>query len=268
MITANGNEIRIEHFPDGTQRLKYDVSGTEHKLVWLYENEEELSTLIYVTKHIRNSSQPEDKQITLLLPYLPNARMDRTKKEDEVFTLKYFCDIINWLQFDSVKILDVHSNVGAALLNRAQVMSPAPYIAEAIRQVETDEAELILFFPDEGASKRYADMFPAYRYIYGNKKREWGTGKILGTEIMNPYGIDLVGKRILMVDDICSRGTTFVKSAEALKPHDVKDIYLYVTHCENTILEGEVLTSGSIERVFTTNSIFTKEHEKITAMEV
>ena len=111
-------------------------------------------------------------------------------------------------------------------------------------------------------------MFPGYKYIYGNKKREWGTGKILGTEIMNPYNIDLTGKRILMVDDICSRGTTFVKSAEALRPYDVKEVFLYVTHCENTILEGEVLTSGLIERVFTTNSIFTKEHEKITTMEV
>ena len=268
MITVNGNELMIEHFPDGTQRLKCDVDGTRHKIVWLYEREEELSTLIYVTKHIRNSSQSTEKEVVLVLPYLPNARMDRTKKEDEVFTLKYFCDIINWLHFDSVKVLDVHSNVGAALLDRVQVMSPASYISEAIRQVEKKDAELVLFFPDEGASKRYADMFPGYKYIYGNKKREWGTGKILGTEIMNPYNIDLTGKRILLVDDICSRGTTFVKSAEALRTYDVKEVFLYVTHCENTILEGEVLTSGLIERVFTTNSIFTKEHEKITTMEV
>jgi ribose-phosphate pyrophosphokinase len=43
-------------------------------------------------------------------------------------------------------------------------------------------------------------------------------------------------------------------------------VYLYVTHCENSILQGEVLTSGLIERVFTTNSILTAEHENITVL--
>ena len=41
------------------------------------------------------------------------------------------------------------------------------------------------------------------------------------------------------------------------------DIYLYITHCENTILNGDILDSGLIEKVYTTESIFTKEHEKI-----
>ena len=47
-----------------------------------------------------------------------------------------------------------------------------------------------------------------------------------------------------------------------------KEIYLYVTHCENTILEGDLLSSGLVKRVYTTNSIFTKEHEKIEVFEL
>ena len=71
------------------------------------------------------------------------------------------------------------------------------------------------------------------------------------------------GKKILIVDDICSRGGTFYHSAKKMKELGAEEVYLYVTHCENTILEGDLLTSGLIEKVFTTNSIFTKEHEKI-----
>ena len=55
---------------------------------------------------------------------------------------------------------------------------------------------------------------------------------------------------------------------ETLKELGAKEIYLYVTHCENTILEGELLTSGLIEKVYTTNSIFTKEHEKIEVFKI
>ena len=76
------------------------------------------------------------------------------------------------------------------------------------------------------------------------------------------------GSTVLIVDDICSRGGTFYHSAKALKALGAGEIYLYISHCENSILEGEILTSGLIDRVFTTNSILTKEHEKITVMEV
>ena len=69
------------------------------------------------------------------------------------------------------------------------------------------------------------------------------------------------------MDDICSRGGTFLYSAKALKALGAGDIYLYISHCENTILEGEVLTGEYITGVFTTNSIFTKEHERIEVLE-
>ena len=70
-------------------------------------------------------------------------------------------------------------------------------------------------------------------------------------------------QRILIVDDICSRGGTFYHSAKKLKELGAKEIYLYISHCENTILEGEVLSSGLIEKVFTTDSLLTGEDERI-----
>jgi ribose-phosphate pyrophosphokinase len=99
-------------------------------------------------------------------------------------------------------------------------------------------------------------------YAFGIKKRDWTTGKIEGLDVAG--SVDKIkDSNILIIDDICSRGGTFYHSAKKLKELGAKKIYLYITHCENTILEGELLTSGLIERVYTTNSIFTKEHEKI-----
>ena len=48
---------------------------------------------------------------------------------------------------------------------------------------------------------------------------------------------------------------------------DKMKIYLYISHCENTILKGEVLTSGLIEKVFTTDSLLTETNEKIEVIE-
>ena len=81
MIILDGTEVKVEHFPDGTQRIvlenlpKMEWRNT-HEITWKFEMEEELSTLIYVTRHLRN--MPCIQEIYLNLLYLPNARMDRS----------------------------------------------------------------------------------------------------------------------------------------------------------------------------------------------
>lgn len=274
MIIVNKHIVSIEHFPDGTQRLNVEqVNPNYNKIVWKYEKEEELSTLIFVTKHLRENTRG---QVVLMMPYLPNARMDRVKNFEEVFTLKYFTDVINWLNFDEVQILDVHSNVGIALLNRAYSNSAKVSIEKAINKIcyeRGDGERLILYFPDEGAAKRYSDMFPNLKYCYGEKKRDWSTGKILGLEVKT-NGINIADKPILMIDDIIAYGGSLHYSAKALKDLGVSSIYAYATHTENSILDREKgtlikdLEDNTVEKLYTTDSLFTGNHEKIEVMEV
>lgn len=283
MIKINGDEVKIEHFPDGTQRLNikniYESDYADNNIKWFYEKEEELSTLIYITRHIKNLSYVG--LLNLYMYYLPNARMDRIHEDSEVFTLKSFADVINWLDFDYIEILDVHSNVGKALINNANFVTPKQYIEKAIEWaedeiVEEDEnasPETVLYFPDAGAAKRYSDLFPELPYCYGEKKRDWKTGKILGLDIKT-NGIDLTDKLVLMIDDIIAYGGSLYYSAEELKKHGVTAIYAYATHTENSILDKEKgtliksLENNTVNRLFTTNSLFNGSHEKITVMEV
>ena len=271
MITLNSKEVKVEHFPDGTQRIVLDDCFYQkyNNITWKYEKEEELSTLIYITKHLKNF--PYIKSIDLTMFYLPNARMDRIHDQGEVFTLKWFADVINWLEFDRVEVLDVHSNVGAALLNRVYVFNPREYIDEVIEQISKEN--LILYFPDAGSSKRYSGLFSDIPYCYGEKNRDWNTGKILGLKIRD-NGIDLKGKKVLMIDDIISYGGSLYYSAKALKERCVDRIYAYASHTENSVLDREKgtliksLEDGTVERIFTTDSLFTGKHDKITVMEV
>ena len=48
------------------------------------------------------------EKVSLIMPYIPNARQDRVKSKSDVFTLKYFADFINNLHFDRVIVLDPH----------------------------------------------------------------------------------------------------------------------------------------------------------------
>ena len=270
MIKINGQIIEQNKFPDNTLLVKAPTlrgHGEWVQIVWNYENDAELFTLICLRKHYSNSSA------TLWMPYCPHARMDRVKESDDVFTLKYFAEVINSLNFEQVNILDPHSSVCTALINNVKTFSPQAYIESAIHGAlgrcdfnwNTVGDELLMFYPDEGAMKRYSDMIPI-PYAFGIKKRDWKTGEIKGLDVAGSVD-SIKDKTILIVDDICSRGGTFYHSAKKLKELGAKAIYLYVTHCENTILEGDLLKSGLVEKVFTTQSVFTKEHEKIEVFE-
>ena len=266
MILVNRNPVDFTQFPDGTTSFRLDTKDAVwFRIDWRYDGDHECMLLWYLVHHIRANNRM-DVDIELVLPYIPNARMDRVKSGDEVFTMKWFAEFINTLNFRKVEVLDPHSNVAAALIDRICVKEPADNIRLAIERVlaNTGDNDVLMCYPDEGAAKRYSDLM-GREYVFGIKHRDWRTGKIGGLELANSEKV--AGRNVLIVDDICSRGGTFTHTAAALKESGAKEIFLYVSHCENTIFKGSVLTDGQISRVFTTNSIYRGEHEKVTVLE-
>ena len=272
MIKINGKEVAVEHFLDGTQRMtKVEMPNDEYTDIvidWHYQCDEELLTIYYLVNHMRANGF-RGKYI-LEMPYAINGRMDRVKSHSEVFTLKWSCKLINDLKFDRVFILDPHSNVTPALLDNVVAGYPAKYINEAIEKVGKDN--LILYYPDAGAHKKYHELFPDMPFCYGKKDRDWNTGKIKGVIVENEMNLDLTGKTILMIDDIIAYGGTMHYGANKLKELGVGKIYAYATHTELSVLdeqEGKLkksLENGVVEQLFTTDSIFTGKHNKITVM--
>ena len=254
MIRVNDTYIDVRRFPDNTQHLIFGTDKIAEPYVditWIYENDMELFTLICITKHIQEKC---GDPIRLWMPYIPNARMDRVKNNDDVFTLKYFAEIINSLNFAEVRVLDPHSPVSEALIDRIVVNDPSKYINSVIYRIKEETSSPVIFFPDEGAKKRYSDNIKC-PFAFGIKNRDWQTGKILGLDVIDPNH-RIKGNNVLIIDDICSKGGTFCHAAEELKKLGAKDIYLFVTHCEPTILKGEIFKSGLIKRVYTTNSLW------------
>lgn len=256
MITVNGIKVTQGNFPDNTLLMKFDPDsipddGNDIEIWWLYENDAELFTLICLKRHLDQYFFADN--FRLFMPYIPHARQDRTKTQEDVFTLKYFCEIINSLNFPVVWVRDAHSNVSLALLNNVREMPITNYVLDAIFSAQAD----VLFFPDEGAMKRYSGEFDI-PYAFGMKKRDWSTGKIQGLDIINAEVV--AGKNILIVDDICSKGGTFFYSAKALKAAGAKSVSLYVTHLEKTVILGEMAsTDGLVDHIYTTKSIFPEE---------
>ena len=76
MIRIDNKEIDRKNFPDGTMLIKHLSDDENTKITWLYDNDEECMVIYFLVKHLRTHGV---KKIDLLMPYIPNARMDRVK---------------------------------------------------------------------------------------------------------------------------------------------------------------------------------------------
>lgn len=162
------------------------------------------------------------------------------------------------MNFDHIFVLNPHSDVSTALLNRV-IVEPTKAV-DFVNSLSDDN--FIIMYPDAGAAKKFSSLIQE-NYITANKIRDWKTGKIKDYHIVT-NGIEVKDKSIVIVDDICSYGGTFYYAAKALKELGAGNIYLHVDHCENSVLEGDMIKSGLIKEIWTTDSIYTKgEHERI-----
>ena len=261
MIIYRRKEIKQEQFGDGTLKAlvpenlsngdmlsivgSFFGSGSE-AITWCYDNDAEIFTLNCLVDAIRDA-KGNNVNIELRMPYIPHARQDR-KVSGRFFTLKTFAKMINQMNFSKVVVLDPHSDVSTALIDRCYEM------LKPIELLKVKEGT-VLMYPDAGAAKKYkADN----TCIVGNKHRN-SEGRIDSYELLNFVEGT---KSVCIVDDICSYGGTFVAAAKALRERGVETIGLIVSHCEDNILKGEVF--NYIDFVYTSDSIcHIENHEKI-----
>lgn len=267
MIALNGVTLTFKSFPNGETLVDggeiVKLAGDSNELDFKYENDGDLIQLMFVKKYLDDHGL----SASLLVRYMPYSRMDRVE-EHSVFTLKYTAAFLNGLGFESVTIIEPHSDVTPALVDRSRADYPTIRLLERVMsETEFDAARDYLFFPDAGAQKRYGKV-KGYKQLVGFKSRDFATGEIRSLELVG--SIDTEGFKAIIVDDLCSYGGTFLRSAKRLREAGAAEVYLLVGHCEKAIFQGELLGSGLVNKVFTTDTILGKAQstEQIHIIEI
>lgn len=262
MIKVNGKEVVFESFPNGETRLVVESIERDWSLIYptvsfKFENDSDLIKLMFVKEYLDSlkiGAVDLINAVNLVIYYMPYSRMDRSENGSP-FTLKYVSKFINGLGFDSIEVVEPHSDVTCALLDKVE----AKYInfdllPKVMKEVEFDEEYDFIMFPDLGASKRYSKM-KAKNVLIGHKNRDFVTGDILGLELMGDTS-KANKQNVIIVDDLSSYGGTFVHSAKALREKGFRNIYLLIAHAENSIFKKELF--NHIDKVFTTDTILTE----------
>jgi len=259
MLKLNGGEISNDLFPNGELRFTDELTeairyGDPLEISLHFESNLDLFRLLLLSKAIDDCGRREEKR--LFLPYVPYSRMDRSEKES-LFTLRYFADFLNEMKFLQVHIVEPHSDVTPALIRNCFIHWATKDLAQRAMQETKFDEDLgdRLYFPDAGAEKRYSKMFPGIRYLVGSKKRDFEKGTITGIEIHGVSPGEQRRRNIIMVDDLCVYGGTFLGAVDQLKFLGYKSASLVVAHCENAIHQKGLLKEPFFSRVYCTDSI-------------
>lgn len=245
----NVYEIKPTIFPDNTSQVWGLPEGALYKMfstiVWKFENESELIHVLQLGTLLKSLNIPT----TLSIPYLPYARQDKDVANDKTFALKVFLDVLEKSDlFLHITTEDAHNPLKIGSIDNKV---PNDTIQAVISKVKPD----IICFPDKGASQRgyTTNGLPT---IFLDKKRNQLTGKIEGIEYNGD--INVSGKRILILDDLCDRGGTFMSAAKLLKDLNSTEVILYTTH---GIYSGgtKLIFDNGIDRIFNKNGEVTDE---------
>lgn len=252
MLKLNGQELTFRTFPNGETLIDGEqilsAAGEKQRIEFKYAEDGDLIKLMFLKRYL------DDRRLdaSLVIYYMPYSRMDRVEGAS-VFTLRYTAEFINAMGFVSVQVIEPHSDVTTALLDRVKASYPSLELLEDVMTRTSFNRERdVLFFPDAGAQKRYSRL-RGYRELVGFKVRDFETGAIERLDVIGETPEK--GFRAIIVDDLCSYGGTFLLSAVKLKELGAAEIYLLVTHCEPSIHKGKLLGSGLINKVFTTDTM-------------
>lgn len=182
-----------------------------------------------------------DVRLALSMYYVPYGRQDRVCNRGEALSIRVFADLINSLNFERVTILDPHSDVTPALIDRVELLNPTRLVRLALAEFvfrQPPQGKIWLVAPDAGAVKRVQIITKALQtdstieqaqpggYFTASKVRDTATGEITETHFEG----DVTGKTLMVVDDICDGGRTFIQLGEKLRAQGCDRLLLCVTH--------------------------------------
>lgn len=265
-LKLNLGNIHFEPFPDHESSLQIldNVRGSDVFVLQTIAGNPDhfLMELLIMIDALKRASA---KSITAVIPYFGYARQDRKDKPRTPITAKLIANLLTVAGLSRVVTMDLHASQIEGFFDiPVDHLTARLVLCHAIERLNLKN--FVVLAPDLGAIKK-ARSFA--EHLHGDfalidKRR-------IDTQTVEVYSIigDVSGKDVVIVDDMCSTGSTLVSAAEACKEKGANKIYAAFTH---GILVGgavERLEKSSIEKIFMTNTVpFEKKVSKIESVSV
>lgn len=234
----NKKGYKVLEFPDGELHLELEELNRKEfvDIKCRIKSSNDLFLLMQLSDILKRQAIIV-REITIY--YLMGMRCDRVFDFNRPFTLSIIANVINSFNAEIVTLYSAHSDRALQEIKNSQSQ-------DFIHTFYNTPKTIARVAPDKGAVQRYALNFD----VICNKKCDVSTGKLLDFEVETKRNVE--GLNLVVIDDLCDGGGTFVGLAPKLRELNPNSLSLYVTHAIQ--LEGIKRVADVYDSVFITDS--------------
>jgi len=248
--------IEMKKFPDGDSYVRIDnVSSLQGEEVHLYhrlypEQDHQIFNVLLMLDTLKRVGA----RTTLVVPYLPYSRQDKTFKDGEALSAQVLCNLMSKAGAQKLVTIDCHflKKEGEFEYGGLKIknISANKLLIEHAKTLVDGDLEIIS--PDQGANYLVSD--------FGGKsmskvRGDYQEGDEAYRTVEKVEGdFDVKDKNVLIIDDMISTGGTMIRAVENVKKGGAKKVLCAATHgffLKNSYEKLKEITDG----VFVTNSI-------------
>ena len=219
---------------------------------------------LWTLTQIKDVYDHNNRPLSVTIPCLLDAQADRRFADNQPHSLKLLLRHLNSLQFENIEVFHPHNaEIVEAILNNVTILDNSYFIKNVLfNEIALGPGfpdmkkldNLVLMSSDAGGFKPLMKLVDKIGWegetFSASKARKYEDGK--SSLIQQIDRQDFQGKDILIIDDICVKGGTFVGLAKMLKERNCGNLYLAVSHMTVTDFNEEL--TYLYDGVFITNS--------------
>jgi ribose-phosphate diphosphokinase len=259
-----GNLV-VTRFSDGEFAVSYEESirGRDVFLVQsTFPNSDNLMELLLMIDAAKRASA---RNIIAVIPYFGWARQDRKDKPRVSIGAKLIADLLMVAGIDRLITMDLHADQIQGFFDvPVDHLYASGVILPYLQSLKLDN--LVIASPDVGGSKR-ANTYAKYLgcpLVLCNKTR--ARANVVDT--MQIIG-DVVGKNVVIVDDMVDTAGTIAKAADIMKEAGALSVRACASHCVMSGPATERVNASALEEIVFTDSIpYSKDSSKVKQLSV
>ncbi len=252
-LKANLVKSEVKIFPDGESKITLKGKLSKSKTIVVQSIYPPVDSNLIQALSLISKAKEYSTEVIVVVPYLGYTRQDREFLPGEIATMKVLGQLFKGAGASKIIVVDIHSKIGLKHFKiKSENLSAIPDLARYFQKINLKNP--LVVSPDQGGKERakeFADKFGS-DFIALKKQRDRKTGKVQ----IKTGGLDeVIGRDLILVDDMISTGGSIIKATEFLKKQKCNRVFVTCTHALLMNDAEKKIRKAGVTRIISANTI-------------
>ena len=252
-IKANLVKSEVKVFPDGESKITLSGNISKRKSIVVQSIYPPVDTNLVQVLSLISKAKEISSEVIAVIPYMGYARQDKEFLPGEIVTMKVLGKLFKSVGASKIIAVDIHSIMSLKHFTiKSKNVTAIPDLVKYFNKLSLKNP--LVVSPDQGGkdrAKEFAKEFES-EYIALEKKRDRKTGKV---QIKTRNTDKVIGRDLILVDDMISTGGSIIKATQFLKKQKCKRVYVACTHALLMNDAEKKIRKAGVTRIVSTNTI-------------